>query len=376
LDVLARALARAGHDVLLVASGDSTCPVPRAWALDEAAGTESTSSATELRHVIGAYDAVREWGPDLVHDHTLVGPVYSARFGLPIVTTNHGPFVGELEPLYRAIGAAVPIIALSHHHASTAAPTPVAAVIHHGLDVDEIPFGTGRGGYAAFLGRMSPHKGAHVAVRAARRAGIPLKIAAKMREPAECAYFEHEVEPHLGGDVEFLGEVGGAAKHELLADATCLLNPLAWPEPFGLVMIEAMACGTPVVATPCGSVPELVTDGATGFLASSVEGLADALRRVATLDRTRCRTEAEVRFSADRMCDDHLALYEQVVARQERDARSSARRGRRDDIGPAEGNGGPERDSGPGRDATPPAEASAELGSEVVAPGPRVGSPR
>jgi glycosyltransferase involved in cell wall biosynthesis len=134
-----------------------------------------------------------------------------------------------------------------------------------------------------------------------------------MREPAERAYFAANVEPLLGGDVEYVGEVGGQGKLELLAGATCLLNPIAWPEPFGMVMIEALACGTPVIATPCGSVPEIVCEGVTGFVRSTESELADVLLRVGELDRTWCRKDAEARFSTERMVADHLALYRQVV---------------------------------------------------------------
>lgn len=320
LDHLARGLADAGHDVLLYTTGDSTCPVPMAWVLPRAVGTVATGSATELRHVINAYAAVREWGADIVHDHTLVGPVYADRFPLPVVTTNHGPFESELGEYYRTIAPTVPVIAISHHQASSALRTPIAAVIHHGVDVDSFPFGTGSGGYALFLGRMSPNKGAHIAARVARLAGMPLVIAAKMREPAEHAFFEAEVSPLLGEGVEFVGEVGGVAKLSLLADAACLLNPLAWPEPFGMVMIEALACGTPVVATPCGSVPELVDDGDTGFIRAGEHDLAEALGRIGQIDRAACRKAANERFSTARMVADHLRLYDRVLAWRARPA--------------------------------------------------------
>jgi glycosyltransferase involved in cell wall biosynthesis len=314
LDNLCRGLMSAGHDVLLVTTGDSTCPVPIHATCPQAAGTEAAFVATELHHVVRAYDAVAAWGADVVHDHTLVGPLHGERLGIPVVTTNHGPFEGELGELYRAIGASVPIIAISHHQAGTAHPSAIAAVIHHGVDVERFPFGQGDGGYALFLGRMNPDKGVATAIRVARAAGMPLRIAAKCRERPERAYFETEVAPLLGDDVEYLGEVGGAAKAELLAGARCLLNPIAWPEPFGMVMIEAMACGTPVVATPCGSVPELVTDGVTGFVRSGEEGLAEALARVGDLERAACRAEAEQRFSTSRMVDEHVAVYESVAA--------------------------------------------------------------
>lgn len=314
VDVLARGLCAAGHDVLLFATGDSTCPVPTRWVLDRAAGTEAATPATEIRHVINAYDAALEWDADVIHDHTLSGPMYGRRFGIPVVTTNHGPFDGELRDLYRAIAADVPVIALSRDHAGPA-DHPIAAVIHHGVDVNAFPVGSGEGEYAAFLGRMNPDKGVHLAAAVARRAGMPLRIAAKMREPAERDYFDHQVRPLLGGDIEYLGELGGLDKLELLGHATCLLNPLQWSEPFGMVMVEALACGTPVVATPYGSVPELVIDGETGYV-RPVEGLADAVVAAGQLDRNRCRADAEDRFSARRMVADHVRLYTEMVERR------------------------------------------------------------
>jgi len=322
LDTLARGLIAAGHDVLLYATGDSECVVPRAWTYDTAAGFRYGGVATELRHVVDAYDAVRD--ADVVHDHTLVGPLYATRFpNVAVVTTNHGPFTHELAALYRAVAPRVPVIAISHDQAQRARGVPIAAVIHHGLDVDRFPVGDGRGGYALFLGRMSPDKGVHTAAAAARAAGMPLRIAAKMREPAEHEYFRACVEPLLGGDVEYVGEVGGSDKLALLGGASCLLNPIAWCEPFGMVMIEALACGTPVVATNRGAATEIVRDGCTGFVVDDGDDLVTALYRVADLDRAACRRDVEERFSAQRFVADHVALYEGIV-----DARHAVRRKR------------------------------------------------
>lgn len=313
LDGLARALQTAGHHVVLFATGDSTCPVPTGWVLDTAPGVGSATSSTELRHAIGAYDWIADQ-VDIVHDHTLVGPVYAQRFSaLPVVTTNHGPFDAELAEYYRAISGVVPIIAISRHQASTARGTRIGGVIHHGIDLDAIPVGDGSGGYALFLGRMSPDKGVHTAARVARAAGVPLKIAAKMNEPAERAYFDALVAPLLGSDVEFIGEVGGHEKLALLGGARCLLNPIAWPEPFGMVMIEALACGTPVLGTPMGSVPEIVDDEVTGFIGASEDDLAHALLRLGELDRAACRRAAGVRFSAERMAAEHVRFYQAVL---------------------------------------------------------------
>ena len=319
LDGLARGLQAAGEDVLLYTTGDSTCPVPRAWVLPEAVGVGTSGSATELRHVVNAYDVVRAWGADVVHDHTLVGPVYADRFDdVTVVTTNHGPFQSELGDYYRAIGHRVPIIAISHHHASTAGEVPIAAVIHHGVDVEHYRPGPGDGGYAVFLGRMCAEKGVHTAIEVARAAGMPLKIAAKLQEAQEFAYFEHVVTPLLHDGVEFIGEVGGNDKQDLLGHARCLLNPVGWPEPFGMVMIEALACGTPVVATPNGSVPELVDNGRTGFVGATETDLANGLLRLDELDRGACRAAAVERFSIERMAADHLAVYEATAERRVR----------------------------------------------------------
>jgi glycosyltransferase involved in cell wall biosynthesis len=314
VDVLARGLQGAGHDVLLYATGDSTSPVPRAWTHDEGAGVGAGGPVAEVTHVIEAYDAARD--ADIVHDHTVVGPLYAAGFtDVPVVTTNHGPFNPELSPLYRAVAASVPVIAISHHQASTAGDIPIAAVIHHGVELNGTAVGPGDGGYAVFLGRMNPDKGVHTAVDVARRAGVPLRIAAKMDEPAEKQYFREQVEPRLGGDIEYVGQVSGDEKAELLDHALCLLNPIAWPEPFGMVMIEALERGTPVVGTPCGAAPEIVDDGATGFLRADEDALVAALGRVGELDRAACRRAVEERFSAERMVADHVELYERVAGR-------------------------------------------------------------
>ncbi len=312
LDTLARGLHSAGHDVLLFATGDSTCPVPTASVLPNAIGVGVGGSATEMRHVIHAYQVAR--GADIVHDHTLVGPVYADRFaGLPVVTTNHGPFQSELGDYYRAIGDNTPVIAISHHQASTANGIPVAAVIHHGVDLERFPAGRGDGGYAAFLGRMCPEKGIDTAIRVARLAGVPLRIAAKMSEAAEQLYFEQRVRPLLGGDIEYIGEVGGADKTAFLSGATCLLNPIRWPEPFGMVMVEALACGTPVVATPMGAAPEIVDHGVTGFVRAGERALAAAVIAAGDLERDACRRAVADRFSAQRMVAAHVVLYESLL---------------------------------------------------------------
>jgi glycosyltransferase involved in cell wall biosynthesis len=313
IDALARGLKRAGHEVLLHTTGDSTCPVERTHVFERAVGVGCGSSVHEIRHVTDAYTRFED--VDVVHDHTLVGPLHSAAFpGLPVVTTNHGPFNAELIDLYRTISPRVPVIAISHHQASTARDVSIAAVIHHGVDLADFPVGTGGGGYALFVGRMSSSKAPHVAARIAREAGVPLLIAAKMNEPDEHAYFDAMVRPLLGGDVTYVGEVDRQTKLDLLSRAECLLNPIAWPEPFGMVMIEALACGTPVLSTHLGAAPEIVENGVTGFLRSDEAGLVDALRRVHEVSRSACRRRVEENFSVMHMVDKHVAVYEQAMS--------------------------------------------------------------
>jgi glycosyltransferase involved in cell wall biosynthesis len=313
LDILARGLITAGADVVLVTTGDATCPVPRRWVFPRALGVGNGGVAEEACHVIGAYALLGD--VDVVHDHSLVGPLYARSIpGPPVVTTNHGPFNEVLTPIYRAISQQMSVIAISRYQASEAAGVSIAAVIHHGIDVERIPFGDGTGGYAAFLGRMHPNKGIEEAIVAARTAGMPLRIAAKMSEPAEREYFMARVEPYLGGDIEYIGELSRAEKYRFLKDAVCLLNPIRWAEPFGMVMIEAMACGTPVVTNNRGSASEIVDDGETGFLCDDTDSLVRALRRVETLNRSRSREAVEQRFSSQRMAADHIALYRRAIA--------------------------------------------------------------
>jgi glycosyltransferase involved in cell wall biosynthesis len=313
VDTLARGFAAAGHDVLLCATGDSSCPVPVVATRGTAAGTLTLGSDVEIAHVVEAYDAIRRWDADVVHDHTLIGPIYASRFGLPVVTTAHGPFDGALADTYRAMARTAALIAISHHQATTCQAMTVAGVIHHGLDFDHVSLGNGDGGFALFLGRMAPDKGVAAAARIATAAGVPLKIASKLREAAEWDYFHSAVEPLLSDTVTYVGEVGPEDKDPLLREACCLLNPLAWDEPFGLVMVEALARGTPVVATPRGSVPEIVDHGRTGFLCADEARLAQAVGAVSQLDRRQCRDEALRRFSSGRMVAEHLDLYSEVA---------------------------------------------------------------
>jgi glycosyltransferase involved in cell wall biosynthesis len=313
IDRLARGLVRAGHEVLLAAPGNSTCPVPRMAGTDDAAegAPMCADMNAELRHVLMSYAAMSDM--DVIHDHTTVGPLMHRWDGsAPVVTTFHGPFDPNMAPIYRAYRG-IHTIAISHHQASTAVGATVTRVIHHGIDVADVPVGKGDGGYASFLGRMSPEKGPREAILIARAAGVPLKMAAKLREPSERAYFESEVKPLLCSDVEYLGELGERDKLALLGGSFALVNPMQWAEPFGLVMIEALATGTPVVATPRGAAPEIIDEGVTGYLRKEQRGLAKALVDAAQLDRAQCRAVACQRFDSEAMVGKHIQLYADLL---------------------------------------------------------------
>ena len=297
LDKLASGLQDAGHRVLLVCHPDSTCPVPTASVVPAADSVRMGRASIELEHAIGAYELVRDF--DVVHDNTLAGPVYSCRFpNLPVAATVHGPFDRTANAVFGAAQPHVALAAISHSHASSTR-LPIDAVIHHGIDVDDFPFGAGDGGYIALLGRMAADKGIDHAIAAAKAAGMRLMIAAKMREPHERAYFDEFVKPQLGADVLYLGEVDAAGKRELLAGAAALINPIRWSEPFGMAMLEALACGTPVVGCPRGAAPEIVEHGLTGYLGSSDEELVAGLLAIGDIDRAVCREEAHRRFSVE-----------------------------------------------------------------------------
>ena len=321
LDGLARGLVVAGHEVLLIGHPDSTCPVPKASVVAAADTVPMGRAITELEHAIGAY-ALAE-GYDVVSDHTIGGPIVALSVpDLPVVATNHNPFGHGREALYSKASGRVAVVAISHSHASTT-DVPIAAVIHHGIDVGDFPEGAGDGGYIAALTRMSPDKGVDHAVRLARHAGQPLRIAAKIGEPREQQYFDDCVRPLLGGDIEFIGEVDAAGKRELLAHATLLLNPTAWAEPFGMTMLESLACGTPVVATRRGAATEIVEHGVTGYLGNTDDELTDGIARAATLDRSTCRRSAMERFSIEAMSAAYIDAYEREISRCAAGARRS-----------------------------------------------------
>jgi glycosyltransferase involved in cell wall biosynthesis len=316
IDNLARGLKELGHDVLLFTVGDSTCPVPSEYLYREPVAPIGVTVA-ESAHVLAAYEALAD--VDLIHDHTLLGPLVAGLSGLrrpPVVTTNHGPFTDETRPIWTQIARHASVICISHSQARASGSVPVSAVIHHGIDLDVHRAGPGDGDYVMFIGRMSADKGVHHAVRIAKEAGHRLVMATKMREAAEIEYFNSAVRPLLGSDDEKPSELPLRRRLSLLGGATALLNPITWREPFGLVMAEALASATPVLAFPNGAAPEIVDPGRTGYLCRDDAEMISALGQVSRIDRDQCRAAAERRFSLQRMARDHERFYRRVLDRE------------------------------------------------------------
>ena len=319
IDNLARGLQELGHEVRLFTVGEAPCPVPIDYLYPKPIAPIGVT-VPETAHVLAAYESLAEM--DIIHDHTFLGPLISGLRGMrrpPVVNNNHGPFNGETQPVLAQMAKYTSLVAISHsqaRQAQTYGEVPIAGVIHHGIDLGVYSAGPGGGGYLMFVGRMSPDKGVHHAVRVAKKAGRRLYLSVKMREAKEISYFESEVKPLLDPDDEMPTEMPLERRIDLLRHADALLNPITWREPFGLVMAEALACSTPVLAFPNGSAPEIIDPGRTGYLCRDEGEMISALDRVAEIDRNLCRDAAEQRFSLQRMARDHDRLYRRVLERE------------------------------------------------------------
>jgi len=318
---LADELVERGHEVTLFASGDSRTHArlvsawPRALRLDPAQPDPFALHTLELAQAFSRADDF-----DVVHCHVdyLAFP-YGRLVSTPVVHTLHGRL--DLRPLIHVLTELreVPLVSISDSQREplTGLDLNWVATVPHGLPMRDVPAVTtaSDGRYLVFLGRMSAEKRPDLAIAVAKRAGLPLIMAAKVDRP-DREYFEREIRPQLGHPlIEYIGEVSDAEKWRLLGDALALLFPIDWPEPFGLAMIEALACGTPVVARPCGAVPEIVRDGEVGFLADTVDELVAAVKRVDVIDRARCRRWAEAQFSVGVMADHYESVYRRLKSR-------------------------------------------------------------
>lgn len=319
--VITEELVRRGHDVTLYATADSVTSarlrsvVP--YPLLEDAGRTLEHKVYGYLHAALPFEDADQF--DIIHNHYDGYPlVFSRLVDTPVVSTVHGFSSPQISEIYRRY-ANTSYVSITDADRRHCPDMNWVATVHHGVDFDELPFGPEPDDYVCFLGRIHPYKGTAVAIEAARRAGVVLKIAGHIDEndPRVLAYWREEVEPRIDGErVVWVGEVGAAARSDLLRGARACLCPIQWDEPFGLVFVESMASGTPVVAFARGSAPELIEDGVSGVLVSpdDVDGLTAGITTASGLDRTAVRRHAEANFTIERMVDGYVAVYEKIVA--------------------------------------------------------------
>jgi glycosyltransferase involved in cell wall biosynthesis len=322
---LTEELIRQGHEVTLFASGDSITQARHIAPCTQSLRLQNDCIDQLAHHVVMLELVARHALEfDVIHFHIdyLHFPL-SRRQSIPHLTTLHGRLdIPDLVPLYEEF-AEMPLVSISDAQRLPLPRVNWLATVHHGLPTNLYTFYEGPGQYLCFIGRISPEKRVDRAVEISRRTGIPLKIAAKV-DKVDRAYFEATIAPLLATPgVEYIGEIGEGDKNELLGNAHALVFPIDWPEPFGLVMIEALACGTPVIAYRQGSVSEVLDDGLTGFIVDDLEDAVHAAESVQQVDRRRCREVFEQRFSAGRMAQDYAAIYEQLVRGLHRQAATS-----------------------------------------------------
>jgi glycosyltransferase involved in cell wall biosynthesis len=315
---LTEELVRLGHDVTLFASGDSMTTARLVPCCPESLRLSLDCVDQMARHLIQLEKVQLEKEEfDLIHFHTnyMHFPI-SSRERYVSVTTLHGRLdIPDLVPLYEMYPQ-MPVISISDSQREPLPNLNWQGTVHHGFPPGTYKAYSKAGKHLAFLGRTSLEKGLDKAIEIAKRAGMHLKIAAKI-DKAEQDYFDSCIRPSLdSSDIEFLGEIGYPEKNDLLGEAAALLFPICWPEPFGIVMIEAMACGTPVIAYPFGSVPEVVKDGVSGYVVPDLSSAVEAVKKVDQLDRKRIRKYFEQRFTAARMTQDYLKIYERMVGRK------------------------------------------------------------
>jgi glycosyltransferase involved in cell wall biosynthesis len=314
--LLADGLVDAGHDVTLFASGDSRTKAKLEFVYPEAPSRQIGRTFWELNHALACFGRASDF--DVINDHTgMLGATLGATTSTPVVHTVHGPLDGEPGEIYEQISRVAPDVGLISISMNQRKPKPDLnwiANCPNALDFSVYPSKPHRGDYLLFLGRMSPDKGAHRAIAVAMEAGLPLKLAGKLQEQKEREYFHELVEPHLVDGIEYLGEVTHGEKVELLQNARATLFPIEWEEPFGLVMIESMACGTPVIATRWGAVPEVIEHGHSGIIVDDYRHMAAALADADELDPNELREYVEAEFSPERMVGDYIKAYDAAIA--------------------------------------------------------------
>jgi glycosyltransferase involved in cell wall biosynthesis len=305
---LADGLVRRGHQVTLLAAAGSRTEARLLPTFDEPQWPRLGRPEPELLHAARVAEQLAELRPDVVHDHSAIGPALARDRSVPTVVTSHGPATGDWGEYLAAAGDSMHLVAISQSQVDLSPTLPWRAVVHNSLDAAAVPWRAAKEDFVVWLGRFSPDKAAHQAIDVAQQAGRRIVLVGKCSEPDEQEYFDAEVRPRLGPDAEYLGEMDAAEKYELLGRAAALVFPLQWEEPFGMVLLEAMACGTPVLSLARGAVPEVVVDGVTGFVRDEPDQLVECLGMLDQIDPAACRQHVEQTFSPAAM----VAGYEQV----------------------------------------------------------------
>jgi glycosyltransferase involved in cell wall biosynthesis len=316
VSLLTEELVDMGLDVTLFASGDSqtsgklVAVCPRPYSEDHSADPK----VAECLHISEVFERSADY--DLIHNNFDFLPLtYSGLVATPVVTTIHGFSSPSIIPVYRKYNTRGHYVAISDSDRSP--ELDYIATIHHGIDVAQFPFSGARGEYLLFFGRIHPEKGVREAIQVAQRAGIKLVIAGIIQDQD---YFATEVEPHIDGTtVDYLGSVGPDQRAEVLGRALALLHLISFDEPFGLSLIESMACGTPVIAFDRGSMPEIIRDGETGYIVDDIAGAINAVAAVGAIDRSICRADVEKRFTSARMARDYVRVYQKILNGETRD---------------------------------------------------------
>jgi glycosyltransferase involved in cell wall biosynthesis len=291
-------LVERGHEVTLVASGRNRTRAQHFVEIYDTPPSELLGNPMpEVQTAAVAAQALADLDVDVVHDHSLAGPLLARSRVVPTVVTLHGPSTGPNGSYFEALGTTVDIVAISGAQQRLNPRLNWAGVVHNGINVDSFPYVDRKDDYVLWLGRFSPDKGAHLAIDAARAVGRRIVLAGKLNEPDERAYFEEAVRPRLGRqrgvEAEYVGEADAVLKRELFSRAACLAFPIQWEEPFGMVMVEALACGTPVAAIGRGSVPEVLEQGVSGVVVPDASTFPEALERATELSPAACRARAE-----------------------------------------------------------------------------------
>lgn len=322
VSMLTEGLVQRGHDVTLFASGDSLTQAHLSYIFASAPFDQiETGAHLEVMHSLDAYTHAGEF--DVIHDHDglasrAMGALVRRLTGTPVVATLHGPADQVTQEILGSLRGDLQFIAISEYQRNGFPDLPFVGTIPNAIDVEHIPFSAEKDDYFLFLGRMIADKGAHHAVEVARRLGVRLILAGKVNEGPERQFFADEVEPHLSENVHYRGEVDHDTKVELYRRARCTLFPIQWPEPFGLVMIESLACGTPVIAMRQGAVPEVIEHGRTGFIVETVDEMVEAARHVGDIDPAECRRVVEERFGSEAFFTAHEEAYRRLVGEQGR----------------------------------------------------------